>query len=101
MFIDLKHLEQLLYLDETLYEIKWERNKDYRKYDILVKLPEIKSRQVRKAMLRETIVAYLNMKHEDFLKAKGIRNFIDNGSWHEDFYPHNYEIPRLPLPPHP
>jgi hypothetical protein len=94
-------LEQLLYLDETLYELKWEKSKDLKKYDILMKFPEIKSKQERKANLRGTIVAFLNTKHEEFLKAKGINNFIEFGNWHDEFIPHNFEIPRLPLPPHP
>jgi hypothetical protein len=39
VLIDFKHLEQLLYLDETLYEIKWEKSRDLKKYDIMMKLP--------------------------------------------------------------
>ena len=101
VFVDFKHLEQLLYLDETLYEIKWEKSKDLQKYDIMVKLSEIKSRQERKAKLRVTIVAFLRTKHDEFLTAKGIKNFVDKGNWHEEFNPHSYEVPRMPLPPHP
>jgi hypothetical protein len=101
VIIDFKHLEQLLYLDESLYELRWEKSRDLKKYDIIMKTPEIKSRQERKNNLREIIVAFLNNKHEEFLKAKGITNFSDNRNWHDEFLPHNYEIPRLPLPPHP
>ena len=70
--------------------MKWETYKDKKKYDIIMKLPEIKSKQVRKNNLRETIVEFLMTKHDEFLKAKGMKNFIDNGKWHDDFIPHNY-----------
>ena len=56
IFIDFKHLEQLSYLDENLYEIKWERQPDNQGFDVIMNLPEIKSRQMRKSKVRETIV---------------------------------------------
>ena len=52
VLIDFVHLEQLLYLDENLYEIKWEKRIDNKGYDITMKLPEIKSKQTRKNKVR-------------------------------------------------
>lgn len=44
VFVDIKHLEQLLYLDETLFEVKWEWSSTKKGYDVMITLPKIKSK---------------------------------------------------------
>lgn len=44
VFVEIKHLEQLLYLDETLFEVKWEWSCTKKGYDVMITLPKIKSK---------------------------------------------------------
>jgi len=37
-------LEQLLFLDESLFEVKWEWSYTKKGYDVMIALPKIKSK---------------------------------------------------------
>jgi hypothetical protein len=60
IFVELRHLEQILYLDENFYDVKWEWSYEKRAYDIMIVLPKIESRDARKTHAREVIISFLN-----------------------------------------
>lgn len=53
------HIQQLLFLDKDLYEVKWEYYEKGKKYDLQLKQPSIKSRDERVDDVRKHIVQFL------------------------------------------
>ncbi len=70
IFINLGHLEQLLYLDEKLYNVKWEWSYNKRGYDLMIGI-EGKGdggRDKRKNKVREVMMEFLKDRHLEFLE---------------------------------
>jgi hypothetical protein len=95
-----RHLQQLIFLDETLYELDWAINDKFRRHDLQIRLPQIKSHDARRREVRKKIVAYLLAKEAEFLAEKKIDK-LNVSNWNEGFDPNQYEIPTKSLPTHP
>ncbi len=63
VFLEMRHLEQLLYLDESLYEVKWEWSYEKKGHDIMIVQPKIQSKDERKTRVRQVMIDFLNEKH--------------------------------------
>jgi len=61
-------MEQLLYLDESLYELKWEWSYEKKGYDVMIVQPKILSKDDRKTKVRQVMIDFLNEKHKEFSK---------------------------------
>lgn len=51
-----KQLQQLLFIDDSLFKIEWENNQKINAYDLLITLPAIKSEDQRLQQVRKAIV---------------------------------------------
>lgn len=79
------HLEQLIFIDDSLYIIEWIPNKN-QKYALRLQLPEVPSFDRRKAEARKKIVNYLLTLEAEFAAAKNIPN-LTIGQWVPGFDP--------------
>ncbi len=86
----MRHLEQLQYLDESLYELKWEWSYDKKSYDIMIVQPKFQSKDDRKTKIRQVIIDFLNEKHREFTFSRGINLSKSDDQWHPDFEPARY-----------
>jgi len=43
MEMSIKHLQQLLFIDEGLYTVEWQMNQKINNYDLMIISPEIRS----------------------------------------------------------
>jgi hypothetical protein len=43
MELSIKHLQQLLFIDEGLYTVEWQMNQKINNYDLMIISPEIRS----------------------------------------------------------
>lgn len=95
-----KHLQQLLFIDDQLFKVEWQKNDKIKTFDLLITLPTINSEDERVQKTRKLIVQYLLALEIQFL-ADQKKEKIKLDSWAEGFNPNNIEIPTKSLPAHP
>ena len=54
-----KHLQQLLFIDDQLFKVEWQKNDKIKTFDLLITLPTINSEDERVQKTRKLIVQYL------------------------------------------
>jgi hypothetical protein len=65
--VSIKHLQQLLFIDEELYTIEWQMNQRINNYDLMIISPDIRSEDERIQNTRKKIVNYLIALELEFL----------------------------------
>ena len=90
--VELKHIQQLLFLDENCYIVEWKMNDKIKKFDLKIALPRINSMDMRRMEMRKNIVKFLISKEAEFLGDKKLTK-IDNHKWDELFDYKKVKIP--------
>lgn len=100
MEVTQKNLQQLLFIDDSLFNIKWENNIKVKGFDLMITPSEIKSEDERIQATRKKIVNYLIALEVEYLSENKVEKVKIDG-WSEGFNPNLYEIPTKSLPIHP
>lgn len=62
IIVELKHIQQLLFLDENCYIVEWKMNDKIKKFDLKIALPRVDSMDIRRMEMRKNIVKFLISK---------------------------------------
>lgn len=100
IIVELKHIQQLLFLDENCYIVEWKMNDKIKKFDLKIALPRIDSMDMRRMEMRKNVVKFLISKEAELLGEKKLVK-VDNHKWDELFDYKKVKIPEKALPIHP
>ena len=63
-----KQLQQLLFIDDSLFKVEWQHNETIRDYDLLITLPRYSSEDERVKVVRKKMVDYLIAMEIEYLE---------------------------------